>query len=141
MTDDSDGVPTHRQGLLRARRGQPLNRGSTFAAKFWHTNTVENYFSILKRGIHGHLSPRQPAALEALSRRVRFPLRIRMGLGPSMTRNATLVKKRRRGSPLSASPIGGLVGPKKPKARAPKPIWPDGTEYREPLQLEFNFMI
>jgi transposase-like protein len=32
-----------------------------------HTNTIEGYFSILKRGIHRNLSPCQPAALEALS--------------------------------------------------------------------------
>ncbi|MCH7541050.1 MAG: transposase, partial [Proteobacteria bacterium] len=39
-----------------------------------HTNTVESYFAILKRGIAGDLSSRVSAALEAVSGRVRFPL-------------------------------------------------------------------
>ena len=38
-----------------------------------HSNTVEGYFSILKRGIIGTLSPRQRSAPQAVPRRVRFP--------------------------------------------------------------------
>ena len=44
-----------------------------------HTNTVEGYFSILKRGIVGTYHHVSPAALEAVSRRVRFPLQRALG--------------------------------------------------------------
>ena len=38
-----------------------------------HTNTVENYLFYPQTRDHGNLSPRQPEALKALSRRIRFP--------------------------------------------------------------------
>ena len=43
-------------------------------AYFWQTNTVENYFSILKRGIVGIYQPRLRNPSAPLQRRVRFPL-------------------------------------------------------------------
>jgi transposase-like protein len=42
-------------------------------AYFWHTNTIEGYFSILKRGIMG-VSSGQRAASASLPCRIRFPL-------------------------------------------------------------------
>jgi hypothetical protein len=56
---------------------------------WWHTNTVENYFSILKRGITGtHVSSRVAAALEALPRGVRLSLQRAREPKASMTSNA-----------------------------------------------------
>ena len=43
-------------------------------AAFWHTNTVENYFSILKRGIVGTYHHVSEAHLHRYRSRVRFPL-------------------------------------------------------------------
>ena len=43
-------------------------------AHFWHTNTVEGYFSILKRGIVGVYHWVSRSAPSSLRRRVRFPL-------------------------------------------------------------------
>jgi hypothetical protein len=39
-----------------------------------HTNTIEGYFSIFKRGMKGHLSALFVKASETLSRGVRFPV-------------------------------------------------------------------
>ena len=41
-----------RQGVRRTRHRQPLDR-EYVRGGVWHTNTVEGYFSILKRGIIG----------------------------------------------------------------------------------------
>jgi hypothetical protein len=41
---------------------------------FWHTNTIENYFSILKARDRRYVSPREPATPKALPRRVRLSL-------------------------------------------------------------------
>jgi hypothetical protein len=43
-------------------------------AYFWHTNTAENYFSILKRGIYGCYFHVSEAHLHRLHCRVRFPV-------------------------------------------------------------------
>jgi ISXO2-like transposase domain len=43
-------------------------------AAFWHTNTVENYFSILKRGIVGIYHHVSEAHLHRLRIRIRLPI-------------------------------------------------------------------
>lgn len=48
---------------------------------FWHTNTVENYFSILKRGIVGVYHHVSPAHLHRYAAEFDFRYNNRMGLG------------------------------------------------------------
>jgi len=52
MTDESTVYPT--LGKEFAGHGTVNHSANEYArAKFWHTNTAENYFSLLKRGIYG----------------------------------------------------------------------------------------
>ena len=58
MTDEARSIPRSAR-LRRSRHGQPLIE-EYVRGGFWHTNTVESYFSILKRGITGtfhHVCP------------------------------------------------------------------------------------
>ena len=50
-------------------------------AFFWHTNTVENYFSILKRGIVGVYHHVSPAHLHRYAAEFDFRYNERAGLG------------------------------------------------------------
>jgi hypothetical protein len=46
--------PTFQWAEILPGTGQSITQSrNTFCGDFWHTNTVENYFSILKRGITG----------------------------------------------------------------------------------------
>jgi transposase-like protein len=58
MTDESPVYPSAVDGISH---GSVNHSAEEYVrAGFWHTNTVESYFSVLKRGIHGtyhHVSP------------------------------------------------------------------------------------
>lgn len=74
---------------------------------FWHTNTAEGYFAILKRGIYGtyhHVS-------QAHLKRYVATTTARSAMPPVPT-------PRYAGPKASASPTGGLVSDKEPKAQA-----------------------
>ncbi len=53
MTDDSPIYPGIAKGLKMMHGSVNHSANEYVRAHFWHTNTVENYFSILKRGIVG----------------------------------------------------------------------------------------
>src|SRR5713101_7883795 len=59
-----------------------------------HTNTVEGYFSIFKRGIYGVYHPREPGTFEALPLRIRLPLQLPRGARTH--RHAAYRNRRRR---------------------------------------------
>ena len=70
----TDGEGQYRKLGTMFARHETVNHGiEEYVRGDAHTNTVEGYFSILKRGITGS-SPHQRGAPKAVSRRVRFPL-------------------------------------------------------------------
>jgi hypothetical protein len=62
-------------------------------AQFWHTNTVENYFSILKRGIMGTYHHVSETHLHRYGAEFDFRYNHRSGLGFSDRDRATLALK------------------------------------------------
>ena len=57
MTDDSPIYPSISAKLKMVHGSVNHSANEYVRAYFWHTNTVENYFSILKRGIIRHVPP------------------------------------------------------------------------------------
>ena len=53
MTDDAHGLSARSGASSRATAPSTTAPRNMSAPRFWHTNTVENYFSIFKRGIVG----------------------------------------------------------------------------------------
>jgi hypothetical protein len=96
-----------------------------------NTNTVEGYFSILKRGIYAVYHHVSQAHLKRYLCEFDFRYNYRVALGfTDKQRTDACVA-----SQASACLIGGLVAkPKQPEP--PKPIWPDGSPYVEPVQLK-----
>ena len=113
-------------------------RGGGFA----HTNTVESYFAILKRGIYGTFHHVSPTHLKRYVGEFDFRYNTREALGyDDAMRAAEAVKGLR---PVSASPIGGLVASK----IAPAPQYGaspqrgrsgDQPSETDPRQLEFDW--
>ena len=60
-------------------------------AAFWHTNTVENYFSILKRGIVGTYHHVSETHLHRYSAEFDFRYNHRVGLGYSDRERTTIM--------------------------------------------------
>lgn len=60
---------------------------------FWHTNTVENYFSILKRGIYGVYHSVSEKHLHRYTAEFDFRYSHRSGLGFSDRDRTTLMLK------------------------------------------------
>ena len=98
MTDDSAVYRHDRRASSPATARSTTASRNTCAAAFCHTNTVEGYFSILKRGIVGTYHHVIAAAPEALPRRVRLPLQRARRRSASTTRERT------------AKSIPGIVG-------------------------------
>jgi len=53
--------------------GSVAHTRNEYARGVDHSNTVENFFSILKRGYIGHVSPHERSAFASLHRRIRLP--------------------------------------------------------------------
>jgi hypothetical protein len=79
--------------------------------QFWHTNTIENYFSILKRGITGTYHHVSQQHLKRYLGEFDFRYNERIGLGVDDCERMTKATKGIVGKRLR---IGGLVGTKKP---------------------------
>lgn len=80
MTDESPIYP----GVMRSMSGHGTVNHSAeeyVRGAFWHTNTVENYFSILKRGIVGVYHHVSPAHLHRYAAEFDFRYNNRSGLG------------------------------------------------------------
>jgi hypothetical protein len=67
--DDATVVMTDEGGAMKigSEYGQHQGAGE-YVRGGAHTNTIEGYFSILKRGIIGYAPPCQPATFEAVPR-------------------------------------------------------------------------
>lgn len=80
MTDESPVYPTVMRGM--AGHGTVNHSAEEYVrATFWHTNTVENYFSLLKRGIVGVYHHVSPAHLHRYAAEFDFRYNHRAGLG------------------------------------------------------------
>ena len=127
MTDDPRLYQTWAR-ICVARHRQPL-RGEYVAAATIHTNTIEGFFSIFKRGMKGVYQHCGEAAPAPLPGRVRFPLLQPVALA-STTRCAP--SRPWRASAASASPIGGLTKPALEVKRAIREIlnlrWIEGKD-------------
>lgn len=80
MTDESPIYP----GVMKGMSGHGTVNHSAeeyVRGAFWHTNTVENYFSILKRGIVGVYHHVSPAHLHRYAAEFDFRYNNRSGLG------------------------------------------------------------
>lgn len=75
-------------------------------AQFWHTNTVENYFSILKRGIVGTYHHVSEAHLHRYGAEFDFRYNHRVGLGYSDRDRATIMLQGIVGKRLTYRRIG-----------------------------------
>ena len=82
MTDDSPIYPGITKRLRDdARQREPQRQRICSRLYFWHTNTVENYFSILKRGITGVYHHVSEAHLHRYTAEFDFRYSNRSGLG------------------------------------------------------------
>jgi len=79
MTDESPIYPKAVDG--RAHGTVNHSAEEYVRAYFWHTNTVENYFSILKRGIIGVYHHVSPAHLHRYAAEFDFRYNQRVALG------------------------------------------------------------
>jgi transposase-like protein len=73
--------------------------------KFWHTNTVENYFSILKRGLYGVYHHVSPAHLHRYAIEFDFRYNNRMSLGTNDAERALKALKGIGGKRLTLRPL------------------------------------
>jgi transposase-like protein len=105
MTDDSrvyDGI-----GREFAGHGSVNHSAEEYVrAQFWHTNTVENYFSILKRGIMGTYHHISETHLHRYGAEFDFRYNHRVGLGFSDSERTTLALKGIVGKRLTYRRIG-----------------------------------
>lgn len=99
MTDEA--LHYVRMGAEFAGHGSVNHSANEYArGTFWHTNTVENYFSILKRGIYGVYHHVSEAHLKRYLAEFDFRYSKRMGLGFSDTDRAVLAIKGAEGKRL-----------------------------------------
>jgi transposase-like protein len=92
MTDDSAVYPSI--GAEFAGHGSVNHSAEEYVrAQFWHTNTVENYFSILKRGIVGTYHHVSETYLHRYGAEFDFRYNYRVGLGYSDRDRATIALK------------------------------------------------
>jgi transposase-like protein len=109
MTDESTVYPAI--GREFAGHGTVNHSAEEYVrATFWHTNTVENYFSIFKRGIVGVYHHVSETHLHRYTAEFDFRYNHRSGLGFSDMQRALIAAKGIEGK----RPIGGLTkrGPK-----------------------------
>ena len=83
-------------------------------AYFWHTNTAEGYFSILKRGIMGTYHHVSSAHLHRYLAEFDYRYNERQALGVD---DATRMETSSKASSASGSPIGGLVSERTSKPK------------------------
>ena len=100
MTDESKVYPAigrefHGHGTVNHSAEEYVR------ATFWHTNTVENYFSIFKRGIIGTYHWVSEAHLHRYSAEFDFRYNHRSGLGFSDMQRARLAAKGIEGKRLT----------------------------------------
>ena len=76
-------------------------------AQFWHTNTVENYFSILKRGIIGTYHHVSETHLHRYGAEFDFRYNHRIGLGFSDRERTTIMLQNIVGKRLTYSQLTG----------------------------------
>jgi len=101
-----------------------------------HTNTVEGFFAIIKRGIYGVYHHVSQEHLKRYLCEFDFRYNYRTALGFDDSTRATLAVKGIAGSGLCTDSL--VAKPK--RAEPPEPRWPDGSPYREPVQLTFSFL-
>jgi transposase-like protein len=105
MTDDSSVYP--KIGEEFAGHGTVNHSAEEYVrAGFWHTNTVENYFSILKRGITGTYHFVSETHLHRYAAEFDFRYNHRSGLGVSDRERTTLALKGIVGKRLTYRRIG-----------------------------------
>ena len=131
MTDEA-------RSTRRSPRISPVTAPSTTAPKntcaaaFWHTNTVENYFSILKRGIIGVYHHVSETHLYRYAAEFDFRYNRRSALGIDDTMRANAAIKGIAGKRLTYRQPHRK--PKRPKP--PKSLARPGVDYVTPVQLE-----
>jgi transposase-like protein len=80
MTDDSPIYPSATQGM--GGHGSVNHSAEEYVrATFWHTNTVEGYFSLLKRAVYGTFHHVSPAHLHRYAAEADFKYNHRIKLG------------------------------------------------------------
>ncbi len=105
MTDES--LSYTKIGAEFASHGTVNHSANEYArAHFWHTNTVENYFSILKRGIVGVYHHVSEAHLHRYAAEFDFRYNTRMNLGVSDAARANAIMSGAEGKRLTYRRIG-----------------------------------
>lgn len=100
MTDESTVYPSAVKGM--GGHGTVNHSVEEYVrASFWHTNTVENFFSIFKRGIYGTYHHVSPAHLHRYAAEFDFRHNHRSGLGYSDTDRALAIAKNIGGKRLT----------------------------------------
>jgi ISXO2-like transposase domain len=90
-------------------------------------------FSILKRGIHGIYQHVSEAHLQRYLHEFDFRYNNRVALGIDDAERATRAIQGAAGKRLTYRQPRNQTQ----EAVPPKPLWPDGSPYREPVQLKF----
>lgn len=100
MTDESTVYPSATKGM--GGHGTVNHSAEEYVrATFWHTNTVENYFSIFKRGIYGVYHHVSPAHLHRYAAEFDFRRNHRSGIGYTDAERCVAIVKGAEGKRLT----------------------------------------
>jgi transposase-like protein len=100
MSDESTVYPSVMKGM--GGHGTVNHSAEEYVrAQFWHTNTVENFFSIFKRGIYGTYHHVSPAHLHRYAAEFDFRHNHRSGIGYTDTDRCLAIVKGAEGKRLT----------------------------------------